>query len=473
MKKRKLITETLGLFTLIALYYIIGAKRIFLYVLSLSLYNILASCFNHITISNSLKRVSTHKTKQKLYQSVLTALIFIFLLFLLISICISDVINILLHIDNIWPIFIMMGLTTMTRPLVKIMAEYTENINSNSRYYALVDIYEILSDILLIVIAILAFRIFKANLVIATSLLYLAKIIPALLVISFMFLINRQSKTREDNQVEKINYWKETKKVLVKDSYRSLVGIVKYSYYYISIIVLYLVLTTRYIYATSLIEKNISFIYFFALGIIDYVIYIIDELNKHLPDNIDANSKIRNNFKFILPLAIIFSILSPLTCKLIFNNPHYAIYSTMVNFMGIFVLLYELTFENIGNKRILQLSLLSGIVTKTVLIIPLINSFYRMGYNLIYGDVTSTILGMLLSVLINSIYLKRLNNSKENNFDKILDILYKNIILTIILTLLQFIIPIDATNYFKSLGIMFIYVVISFGFLKLKRKRRG
>ena len=473
MKKRKAIIETIKLFTLSILYYLVGPKDTFLYVLSLSLYNIFAACFKHITLTNSLRKISSNHTKLKLYQYLVLAISVIALLFLLIGICISDIINILLNINDILLIFIAMGLTIITKPLVRITTEYFENINNNSRYYILNDVYDILDNFLLLIIALFTFKVFKINSHTATALLYLAKIIAAAIVIVFMYLISSKKKNTESYPVEKINYWQETKKILVKDSYRSLIGIIKHSYYYISIIILYLILSTRYAYATDLITQNISFIYLFALGLINYLIYIIDEINKDLPDSININSKIFNNFKVILPLTIIFCIISPLSCKVIFNAPHYSIYLTMVNFMGIFILLYELTFENINHKRIMYFSLFSGIIAKIVLIIPLINSFYRMGYNLIYGDIISTIIGLFISVIINTIYLKKINKNKENYFDRILDVLYRNILLCIILILLQFIIPIDAGNYFKSIGIMLVYLTISAVFLKLKRKRRG
>ena len=472
MKKSRLIIETIKLFTLIILYYIVGSKSIFLYVLSLSLYNIFTSCFNHITLSNTLKKLSSIQNKQKMYQYTLLTISIISLLFLLLGICISDIINILLNINNILPVFIMMGLSIITKPLVKLTTEYIESINYNKKYSIFENIYYILDNLLLLIVAIFTFRVFKVNINVAVSLLYLSKIISAIIVIVLLYLTNNQ-KHKLNQPIEKINYQKEIKKILVKDSYKSLTSIIKNCYYYISIIILYLVLSTRYEYATALIEKNISFIYLYAMCIINYIIYIIDSFNKTLPNNISINSKIYNNFKIMLPLTIIFSVISPLSCKIIFNNPNYSIYLSMVNFMAIFILLYDLTYENIINKKIMHITLFSGIITKALLIIPLINSFYRMGYNLVYGDIISTIIGMFLSVIINYIYLKKVNKTKENYFEKVLDILYNNILLTIILILLQFIIPVDPESYFKSIGISIIYIVISIAFLSLKKKRRG
>ena len=78
---------------------------------------------------------------------------------------------------------------------------------------------------------------------------------------------------------------------------------------------------------------------------------------------------------------------------------------------------------------------------------------------------------MFISTTINYIYLRNLNKTKDNYFNKILDILYDNILLAIILIIVEFIIPIDTTNYFKSLGLIVIYIGISIAYIKIKNKK--
>ena len=89
--------------------------------------------------------------------------------------------------------------------------------------------------------------------------------------------------------------------------------------------------------------------------------------------------------------------------------------------------------ENIKNNQVICISVSSGLIAKLILIIPLINSFYRMGYNLIYGDIISTIIGLLITITINYIYIKNKQRKKENNFEIIgKDIQYKEAILEIL-----------------------------------------
>ena len=471
MKKNMLFVNTIMLMSLIILYYIVGSKSIFLYALSISLYNVFIACFDHITIGNCLKKLNSCLSKKKIYQYMVLTISVISLLFLLIGICVSDIISILININNVLFVFIMMGLSVMTLPIIKITDEYLDNIN-NKKKIKIINIYYVLDNLLLLLIAFLVFRIFKINISVGTGLLYLSKIISAMAIASLMYFINKKQK--KDNCLEdKINYQKEIKQILVKDSYKSLVNVIKNSYYYISIIIIYYILTTRYQYADDVIERSISFIYLYSLAIINYLINLVKILNKELPQEMSFSRKLYSNFKIMLPIVIVFGIISPLTCKVIFNNPDYSIYLTMTNLMAIFILLYDITYENIENKKIILISLASGIITKIILIIPLINSFYRMGYNLIYGDILSTIIGMFISVVINYIYIKVNSKTKEKYFEKILDILYENIILAIILIVTEFIIPIDTNNYLKSIGLIVIYVMVGIIFLEIKNKKRG
>lgn len=470
MKEKKIfILNTLNVLWMIALYYIVGSTSIFLYVLSLYLYNIFISSFSHITIKDTLNKIKTNYSKFRLLNLLILVISVISLLFLLLSILTSDIIGILLKIDNLLPLFITSGLTIMIYPIISLLGEYLTNIHNNNKYLKLTTIYIILDKLLLLIIALFTFRIFKLNIITSISLLYVSKIISFIIIISYLYLTNKISLKVNTEYKDNINYKNEIKHILANNSHLSIIKIVKYSYYYISVIILYLSLTTRYNYQIIEIENIITFIYFYAFILIKYLIYIVKNMTKEKSD-ID---NLYYSFKVMLTFTIILSIISPLTCKVIFNDPIKSIYLTMINFLAIFILLYDITYYNIKNKTITYVSLSIGLITKIILIIPLINSFYRMGYNLLYGDIVSTIIGLLISIIINYIYLRKKSNNKEKYFEKILDILYENIILTIILILIEFIIPIDTSNYIKSLGLIIIYLFISIGYINLKNKKRG
>ena len=470
-EKRVLIIRTIYLLSLLILYYIVGNRNIFTYVLSLSIYNIFSSCLDNIDITTSLNKYKSIKTKNKLFKIITLSLILITLIFTLISISISDITNILLGINDSLLIFILMSISVISLPFIKIYTSYLENITNIKLQDNTLFIYHILENILLIIIAIFTFLIFKLNINIAISLLYLSKILSLIFIIIILYLITKNKQIKDIHYKETINYKLELKYIYLSNYPHNLINIITNSYYYISIIVLYYILNTKYSYQTDIISSNITFIYLYGINIVNYLIYIIKLINKEIPITMSIPLRIYQNIKFILPISIIMIIISPLTCKIIFNNPDYSIYFVMTNILAIFILLYDITNENIKNNKVLLISLFSGIIAKIILIVPLINSFYRMGSNLIYGDILSTILGMFLSVIINYIYIRNKTKVKEKYFEKILDIIYSNIILSIILILLEFIIPIDTNNYFKSLGLLIIYLFVGITIIKIRNKK--
>ena len=478
MKEKNIfINKTIKLLTIILLYYIVGSKNLFLYVLSLSLYEILTASFNHLSFKERLNEIDNLQEKDKLYHVTIVGIVVISMIYLLLSIVISNVINILLGIDNILLIFVFMGLSTVVSPLVKVITDYYENITKNAKYVKIINIYYLFDNILFLIIGLLVFKIFNLSENIAVSLLYLAKIISGSFIILFIYSVNK-GKNNYEKDLEKINYFREIKKVFVCDGYKRMIVAVKKSYYYVSIIILYLVLSTRYGYKGDEVETIITFVYFYALNIINYLVYIVKNFNKDLLVHMSAINKIYSNFKIMLSLVIFFGIISPITCKLLFCDDSYAIYLTMMNIMAIFLLLYDITYESIKNKKVIYISLIVGFISKLILIIPLINSFYRMGYNLVYGDVLSTSIGMFLSIIVNYIYIVNTTHSQEKYFDKVLKILFDNIVFCIILVLVQFVIPMNTDNYFKTLGLLFlylifVYVVIKIKSIELRKKKRG
>ena len=470
-EKRTLICRTIELLSIIILYYIVGNKSIFLYVLSLSLYNIFIACFDHISIKERFKQIKTTKTKQKLFKYLLIIVTVISFLFMLLSILVSDLINIYLNINNTLQIFIIMGISIITRPVIKLISEYLENTTNNSNYSYLIDVYDITDKILMLVIALLVFRGFKGSTV---SLLYLSKIFAFMIIIYLLYFTRNVRKYYDYVPLEdKINYRKEIKYILKNNSIQSIIKAVKNSYYYISIIVLYLILNTRYHYQPSEIESAISFTYFYALGIVNYIVYLITNITDKLPKDMSTIDKLYHGLKMVITIMIVLCIITPLTCKLVFLDPSKSIYVVMINFLGVILLLYDMVYRFIKNKKVIYISLIIGLIMKIILIIPLINAFYRTGYNLLYGDVLSTILAMLISVIIGYIHLRSKEDSNQKYFEKVLNILYDNIILAIILIVIEFVIPMDTSDYLRTLGIMMVYIIISVIFIALKNKKRG
>ena len=469
-KNSELMIKSMYVVTILILYYIAIKKDLYLYVLSLALYNIFSSCLKTLSIKDYLANVKSSKTKESIFKTTALSLAIVVFTFILLSICFSDLANIILNIDNTLLIFIMMGISVIAKPFLNIYTEYIESITKKHIKDKTIFIYNILENILLLSLALVFFRLLKTPERLAISFLYLSKIISFIGISLILYLISRTNKQVGVFKEEPVNYKSLIKSIYLETWRTNIVETIKYSYYYISIIVVYYVLNTRYFYQTALIDSSITFIYLYLIVIFEYLIYIIGLVNEKIPTTMSIPMRIYQNIKFILPISIIFAITAELITKVVFNNPKYSIYFAMVSFLAIFILIFELTFKNIKSKKIISVSLLCGFITKVILIIPLINSFYRTGYNLIYGDILSTAIGMFVSFLINYIYIRKTTKTNENYFEKMLNILYSNIILAIILVLLEFIIPIKTDSYFKSLGILIIYLMLSIGIIKVKNK---
>ena len=472
MKKDKTyISKTVKVISTIILYYIIESKNIFPYIITLSLYNIYESCYSHISIKEKLKQISNDSQK-KIFKYIILIISIISITFLLLNILINDLLGILLKIHDLLIIFIIMGISTITTPLVKLTCEYATVVKNNRKFSKLFNNFEIINNIFMLFIAIISFRIFHIKTVYAISLLYLSKILISILIITLIYYKSKHIKNIIKEHKNIINYNQEIKYILKNNCQNSIIQITKQSYTYISIIILYLVLNTRYNYQIEKLQNIIVFIYFYAYTIMDYLIYNIKLIINKITNN-NINNQMYYSLKVMTPISITLIIISPLITKLLFNDINQSIYLSMVNILSLFILLYDITYKSIKNHKILYSSLIIGLITKIIIVIPLINSFYRMGYNLVYGDITSTIISMTISIIINYLYISRQNKNKDNKLEKILNLLYENIILSTILILLQFIVPISTDSYIKSMGLIIIYISVTIAFIKIKNTKRG
>lgn len=476
MREKNIIIKTIELLTIIIIYYLVGKQSIFYYTMSLSLYNVFISFFKGITTKDDLQKIKNNKNKIKLLKLYILTTSVISFFFLILGLILSDIASATLKLEDLFIVFIFMGITIFIEPTLNILIDYLEVIKYK-KVSLIFNTYHVINSLLLIIITFLNFRIFHLKNTMATALLYLSKIISFLIVNLIILKIiklqlNKKSQKLDNNPIN-INYQQVIATFLKKYSTKSLISIIKNSYYYISIILLYLVLSTRYDYAVSKIDDIITFVYFYGIAIINYFISMADYLLQKYYKFQNVFDKMHLSIRIILPLSIVFSIISPLTSKVVFYDSSKSIYLLILNFLTIFISLYDITCQNIQNKKVICLSLLMGLISKITLTIPLINSFYRMGYNLVYGDIISTIIAFLISIIINHIYLRNKYPQMPNYLEKILTILYENIILCIILIIIEFIVPIETDNYFKSLFLIIVYLIICFIIYKLKRQKRG
>lgn len=475
MREKSIGLKTYQVLLLVPLYYITLNKNVFLYALTLCLYNIFVSCFCHISIKETLAKINNSNERWKFLK--INGLIFIViqLIILLLSIVVGDITSAVLKIDNVFFPFLFMGLCVFIEPFLNYLLDYLDTINYKKISMRLFKMYYYLDGIILLIISLLVSRCFKISNNLDIGLMYLSKIISIIIIgtICYFFIFKKKKKKNKNIENTNVNIRKEVKKFLTNNSYISIINIVEKSYYYLSIIILYFVLSTRYNYATDRISEIIVFVYFYGLYIIKYLVDIVLYFVNRVCGKSDCFERLYYTFKIFAPISIILGIISPLICKVLFNCPDMAIYLVMLNFLGLNLALYQVIIKSNNNKKIIYISLILSLFFKLLLSIPLINAFYRMGYNLVYGDIISNIIGLIIIIIVNYIYLNYKNKKPVKYLNKIMDIIYDNIILCIILIILEFIVPIDTSNYFKSVGLMILYLLVSIMFIKIKNEKRG
>ena len=106
-------------------------------------------------------------------------------------------------------------------------------------------------------------------------------------------------------------------------------------------------------------------------------------------------------------------------------------------------------------------SLISGMIVKVVLNVPLIHSFNKMGLPAFYGAITATILGFLTSSIIAIIVLKKKYKFNfEDTAKEILNILIATIVMLLVLIGLKFVVPTSTTSRMISIDVVLLYSII-------------
>ena len=428
----KKITNILLIIYLLLLYYLLNIDNKLLMTLNFSIYLLLYSLFSTTSIKNS-------KNKKTI------------ILLLIISIPISIITYLLGDILNIKDLNITNLLCTIflvANIITKLISEY---LNNNRIQY--------IHNIIILLLNIILLLILKTK----YNILYLY--IPSItlsFIILILFLI---LKHKEKNIIS----LKEIKNTIISNKEKALINIIKSSYIYISIIILYYILTNKYINPnTNIILSNT---YFFGIILINILHKIIE---KHIPiDNINNYNNIINKvLKISLHICITLMIISYPLSKIIFTSNYNIIFPLII--LLFFYILYStiinISINNISNKKI-NISLLLGLLTKIIIDIPLINSTYRMGYDLTLGSILSTSIGLTITIVLLTIFItKKYKINLLNNFTNILNIIYTNIIYLLLLVLLTLIVKVDNTKYIINILVVIFYLIISIIFNIVNKK---
>lgn len=490
MKLKELIINIIYMLLSIPLYYLTKGTNLLPLTLSIYLYLILSSIFNHIDNYDYVKDYYDKNYTYSInivYKYTNISIILINIIITILISILTYLLNKLFNIDNLILINIALSLTLFIKPVLRNIS----NICSIYKFKTLKDnifnIYNILNIIFILLTIILGRKLFPNKTYIFIILIYLSSIISFILVYILcksMVLKDKVKKKQFKKTIERTDYKKIILNIINRNIVISIKDIVYYSYNYIGLVILYFVLKNRYGYSYDSVSNILTNYFLYGYSIINIFILLIkyhivdkiNDINKNLKDtNIIIEDYLINISKFIITLVIILSITSRSIYNLIYtSNEGYILHMLSINmiFNILYYIVVNIFINNIKNKKIYIIMSL-GILLKLILIVPLINSIYRMGYNMIYGDILINTISYIF--VITLLFITGKNKYKVDftkKFDKILDIIYYNIILCSILLLISLVIPIKVSSKLDSLKVILIYSVISILYIYLRKKMK-
>lgn len=479
----KKISNIISFLLLILLYNFTKDSNMFLLTLSFSMLIIYTSIFSTTSIKSKLEILYNRKYYYSINKIFKNSIILVTIITLVLTL-ISYLTSLLINIKGLSIVNISMCVYLLTSTIIKLEGEYISIIKSKKLGNNLLNIYNIVNNILLLITIILLYKVFKLENYLNISILYLISLISFIiiniLIYIFIFKNKKEVQKREEN---KLNYIKETKKILVTNKISTIFNIIQSSYVYLIIVILYFILTNKYNYNYDTIGIYITSIYFYGINTIYFIYKIIksiyiDKFNE-IKDKIinKENYNLINIINKIVSLSISLTILLIIISKplnnLLFNNKDMNIILN-VSYILVFYILYNLIINlNIicNKEKNIIITLFTGLIITLITSIPIINSSYRMGYNLVGGSLISIILGITISIIIGIILIKKkLKLSLLNNFNDILNMIYENIIYSLVLVLFTFIVKVNINSIIKSILVIIFYIFITIIFYITKEK---
>ena len=464
---KKIIYLLYFLLSIFMFYMKIGLNNIS-FILSLGLGILLYSIFSNISIKEELEKKKTIKGKNKyiIFSSLLLLILFI------IYGGISFILGSFINIDKLSIINVVVALMVYSLIIFKIFKEYLE-VFKYKKLLSITNNYFHIITILLEVVSIILFKlVFKIDNYINILVLYSIPIFNIFIIIVLLYLLILRKK--KDNNKEKIDI-RSIKDSIFKNKEDTFYNIIKSSYIYVSIIILYYVLNNKYYYDNKDISMYITSIYFYGLIFIYYISLIIKKVFKdkyivledkiiNKDNNIDSyfHSLINSTIKYSMGVMILLMVISGPITNILYKGEYNFIFELSI--LLFFYILYEIIMKiNIlCNKRRYKMVLLIGLFTLVIFEIPLINSIYRMGYTLSFGSIISIVLGFIISIILGFIFIyKKLKINMLKNFNNILNIIYQNIILCVILVLFTFILDVKSTSIIYSIINIIVYSLIT------------
>ena len=450
----KRVVKVISVIFILLLFYATRNSDILSLTVSFGMYLLIGSVFSGIKIKD--KSISK-------FICLVISIITLFIPITVISYLIGDIMN----IPKLSIINVIMSFTLMFNIIFNSFREYLGILGYKKIYNNISDIRNIVFNILGIILLVLM-MVFDVKSYIVIILLYCINIFVSIVMILLMFRYLPKINKKKFN----IGNIFDVKDILIGDKIKIIYNVISGSYVYISIIVLYYVLLNRYNYGYDNVSLYVSNTYFYGL-IVMYFIYKYLKKYLNIDYKGDFNFNINKIIRVVLPLFILMIILSKSFSNIIFGSNN-NIFISVIPILFVYLFYdFVMNVSIINNKyKKVILALIIGLIIKIIFELPLIDSVSRIGYShsLELGSTLSIVLGLVVSIILGIIFIKnKLKISLLDNFNNLLNIVYENIIYTIILVLFTFVIEIHPDTFLESVMVVLFYLIITVMFYCVKR----
>ena len=409
------------------------------------LFKLLIVLVTYLIFIGSMSHIKCEK--KSLFMDSFISIILISFLYFIVSLILGNVL-----FNSFKLLFLLMGLCIFIVPSLNVIKDCLSKKKGKLIRFSFVSVV-----ILAIIISVLFYKLSNLDINIVGGIIYLSMyivLIPTLI-------LNRN--LIKFNNIKFNNM----KKVVSCDIKLSIVKLSNLFYYYLSLLFLYFSLTNVFMYYDKSVTKILIDVYLY------YFYFVMFLVSLYNPKKINRNVNIIliDLLDEMLPKLILISVLSGPVTMIMFGNSYNAFIFGLFVFESFFIIMYNIIINKLIDKKIFNIIIVLGIVLKCILSVPLINLFYRIGFSMIYGNIISTIMSLLIVIVVGIIYINKNEKcSFVEYFKNMIKVLFVNAILFVILVLFMLIISVKATNIIHAIGIIIVYFVIYWFYENLIRK---
>ena len=490
-----IITKLLGVLYVIPFYSLVGDEGGALYGYAYTIYAFFIS-LSTAGIPLAISRVVSeyyalgfYNTKQKAFVlfrrlALLFGFIFFLIMFFLAPFLAHFIIGEVVggnSIEDVTFVIRVISIAILFVPILSIYRGYFEG----HRFMKAPSISQVIEQVVRIIIIIfgclIGVKLFRFNLKQTVAIALVGASVGALVSLIFLSYKYINNKKKFNDKIRKVNEPIISNKNIVKkvlfyalpfimiDIYKSL-----YNYVDMFSVVKALVKYANYtaLDAESIYSMLSTWCVKFNMIILSISSGFVVSLVPNLTESFVKNNKKDINSKVVLSFSLLLFIIIPITFgisflskpiwylfygKSLFGPDILSVYIFVGLFASIFTFLITIL-QVFKDYKILIVCLLSGILTKIILNINLLRTFYSIGFSPYYGVVFATILGYLVSIVICLIVLfKKYNINFEVLFKRFIDIICASLIMIIVLYFFKLFVPIVSSNRILNLLIICFY----------------